>query len=235
MDKKKMPNEWNRNDLREVALEIKANPQNTELKNLFMNIIPGTEEYYNISLHSVLQNCYNITRSNYGYPSSLDDYEEVILMHIFTKSFSDWNPAYSLTKYFCLISAPRGAVGYILRHENIDSISIDSHDEKSDSGENSVIDFTGYTENSFAEAEFAACLEKLLSMIRITLSEYNFLLNARKLKIVDPEDLRKLNDTLNTDYTPKSLTREHMRINQKLVRNRDRIKVILSEYFDIHI
>lgn len=197
------------------------------------------EYYYEMRVNAFryrhIQHHRNITRSNYGYPSSLDDYEEVILMHIFTKSFSDWNPAYSLTKYFCLISAPRGAVGYILKHENIVSISIDSCEENSDSGENSLINSASYIENRFAEAEFAACLEKLLSMIRITISEYNFLLNARKLKIMDPKALRKLNDTLNTEYTPQSLTREHMRINQKLVRNRDRIKLILSEYFDIHI
>ena len=100
-----------------MALKIKEHPEDISLKNIFLNLIPGTGEYFNMQLYMILKDCYYIYSGKYLHYCTLDDFIEMNLFHIYRRSFSDWNPEYSLATYFKLLTRPNGIIGKFIMDE----------------------------------------------------------------------------------------------------------------------
>ena len=193
---------WSYNDLQQMALAIKDNPENNELKNIFLNLDPRTGEYCNKTLYGILATTYCWLLQDYSISYTLDEYIEAVSYYVFKTSLIDWKPGHDLIKHLKYASLPHGPIGRDLSR-NAYLIGVTSLDAMP--AEDNLL----AAESNISIQEHAHDLEDLvndiLAIVHLSELELRLLTDFPTNSRMSKEYLGQLNDVLGTNYTPEEI------------------------------
>lgn len=214
----KYPSDWTLKDLRDAALLIKQNPNDTELKRQFLNIIPESGEFFNRKLYVLLMDSYRHYSRSHKLYIDMDDFMQLFLIHIDKYSFSDWDPEYALFTYFKILLRPQASIGNILKATTKNAAPLVEAEDLND-----PVNVSLYSELSVDDCiesllntlEYKELVKKAYKLLPFTEFEYLLLIVLDGRNITD-KVTEEINQRFKTSYSKKELQKIHRNIRRRI-------------------
>ena len=220
---------WSDDDVATIALAIKNNPNDDNLKNAFLNLDPRSELYCNRSLYVSLASLYSWIVRQYNAIYTLDEYIEAVSYHIWKNSFADWRPGDSLLGYIKYASLPHSPIGRDIRRNYyfIDAFRMDDPS-------NDAIIATFANENSSSPesgiiSDTSSIIEDIRKIVRLSDIETTLIFDLAGKKIT-PINTAELNESFGTNFTSSELISIRENAYCRIKYRKKELKNLLTKY-----